>query len=139
MPARQLLIGASLAVAAPAAAAPVVDPLFGAGAVVERGRPIHVRGTAAPGERLPVTLARSRRSTRADSTGAWTVGLPALPAGGPHQLIVTGAGGSRAAAKGLLVGDVWLCSGQSNMEWPLRRSAGAEELASSAKDPELRI
>lgn len=141
MPARQLLIGAAaaLALAAPAAAAPVLDPLFSDGAVIQRERPIHVRGTAAPGESLTVTLAGSRRSTLADATGAWTATLPALKAGGPHQLIVTGAGGSRVAASNLLVGDVWLCSGQSNMEWPLRRSAGAEELASSAKDPELRI
>lgn len=141
MPAHQLLNFAvsALALAAPAAAAPVLDPLFTDGAVIQRDRPIHVRGTAAPGESITVTLGRSRRSARADASGAWTVSLPAMKEGGPHELVVTGAGGSRTAAKDVLVGDVWLCSGQSNMEWPLRRSAGAEEIASSATDPDLRI
>ena len=142
MPARQFLIGAAgatLAMASPAMAAPALDPLFGDGAVIQRERPIIVRGTAAPGERIRVTLGRSNGSARANGEGEWTVTLPAMRAGGPYDLTVVGAGGSSARAKQILVGDVWLCSGQSNMEWPLRRSAGAEEMAASANDPGLRM
>lgn len=137
----RLAVASLLAVAAasPAASTPSLDPMFGDGAVIQRDRPIHVRGTAAPGERVRVTLGGSSRSVRAGAGGEWSVTLPAMRAGGPHELAVTGAGGSRVTARNILVGDVWLCSGQSNMEWPLRRSAGAEEMAASADDPQLRM
>jgi sialate O-acetylesterase len=120
-------------------AAPVLDPLFTDNGVLQRERPIRISGRADPNEQLVVELAGKRVETRADASGRWAAGLPALPAGGPHRLTVTGAGGAAAAADNLLVGDVWLCSGQSNMEYPVRRALNSDAEVQGATDDEIRI
>jgi sialate O-acetylesterase len=100
---------------------------------------IPVWGSAAPGERLTVTLGGATRSVVAGKDGAWRADLPAMAAGGPYRLEVTGQGGARAAAEDVLIGDVWLCSGQSNMELPLTRVLNNDAEIAGASDPELRI
>ena len=130
---------AALLFAAPAAAAPALHPLFSDGAVLQRDRPIAVRGTAEPGERLTVTLGSATRTVTAARDGAWRVALPAMGAGGPYQLTVAGRGGASARARDILIGDVWLCSGQSNMEWPVRRGLNGESEVANAGDPQLRL
>ena len=107
--------------ATPAIAAPKLAQLFSDHAVLQRGRPIAVWGSADPGERLTVTLGEASRDVTAGRDGAWRVELPALPAGGPYVLAATGPSG-RATANDLLIGDVWLCSGQSNMELQVSRA-----------------
>ena len=102
--------------AVPALAEPALGPLFGDHAVLQRDRPISVWGTAGPGEAVTVTLGDAARSVRADRAGNWRAELPAMKAGGPYRLVATGAGGASAMADDVLIGDVWLCSGQSNME-----------------------
>jgi sialate O-acetylesterase len=140
MTARRLVAAATLAAcASPLSAAPALDPVFSDHAVIQRERPIIVRGTADPGERLTVTLRSVERRTRADRQGRWQVELPAMKAGGPYTLTVGGAGGAKAQAKGLLVGDVWLCSGQSNMEWSISQSLNGGGEVQAARDPEVRI
>lgn len=136
---RLLCLLVALAASTAAHAAPVLDPLFGDHAVLQRGRPIAVRGTAGAGERVTVTLGTATATGQADRAGHWRVELPAMPAGGPHRLTVTGADGARASSDDILVGDVWLCSGQSNMEWPLRRSLQGEDAAAGSADPQLRL
>lgn len=135
---RWLLASASI-VATAATAAPTIDPMFGNNAVIQRDRPIRVRGTAEPGERLTVNLAGRSRAVRADKQGGWIAELPAMAAGGPHRLEVRGAANSVAAADGLMIGDVWLCSGQSNMEWPLKQALNGEGEVAGANDPQLRL
>ena len=128
-----------LASSTAAQAKPVLDPLFSDHAVLQRERPITVRGSADPGERITVTLGGASASTIADRSGAWHVSFPAMRAGGPHVLKVTGAKGASATASNVLIGDVWLCSGQSNMEWPLARALNADGDVASANDPQLRL
>jgi len=135
---RRLLGGVAL-FATTAVAAPTLDPVFGDNAVIQRDRPILVRGTAQPGEQVTVSLTSQKRAARADRQGRWTAELPAMPAGGPYRLEVRGAGGSVAAADDLMIGDVWLCSGQSNMEWPLKQALGGEGEVAGANDPQLRL
>lgn len=131
---------AFLLFAAPAGlAAPVLDAMIGDNAVLQRDRPIRVTGRADANERLVVEFAGNRASARADRSGRWAADLPALPAGGPHRLTVTGAAGAAASADNVLVGDVWLCSGQSNMEWPVRRSLNGDAEAEGASDDRVRI
>jgi sialate O-acetylesterase len=138
--ARALLIGAAFAATAGAAeAAPTLHPLFSDHAVLQRNRPIGIRGTADPGERVTVTFGPATGTATAGKDGTWRVELPAMAAGGPYRLEARGQGGARAAADDVLVGDVWLCSGQSNMEFPLSRALNAEGEISGAGDPELRI
>lgn len=133
------MILAALALGGAAEAAPRLDPLFSDRAVLQRERSIAVLGTADPGERLTVTLAGNSRSVVAGRDGRWRAQLPPLPAGGPHTLAVTGEEGSRAEAKDVLIGDVWLCSGQSNMEYPVARALNGDAEAAAAADPQLRL
>jgi sialate O-acetylesterase len=107
-------------------------PLFVDHAVLQRDRPIDVFGAATPGEVVSVTLGAAHASTRTNAQGHWTLQLPAQRAGGPH--VLTARSGSNAqTVDDVLIGDVWLCSGQSNMEWPVRQTLDAgNEMALSA-------
>ena len=116
-----------------------IAPILGDHSVIQRGRTIRVQGTARAGQPVRVTLARVVRETRADGRGRWSVELPAMTAGGPHRLTAKAADGSVASADDVMIGDVWLCSGQSNMEYPLRRALNGEDEAAAANDPQLRI
>lgn len=127
----------ALALAAPAQAAPTLGPLFGDHAVLQRDRPISVWGKADPGEAVSVTLGEAKVSARADASGNWRVELPAMEAGGPYRLEVAGTDGA-VTADDILIGDVWLCSGQSNMELAVSHSLGADG-AGSPPDPKLRL
>lgn len=142
MPARRAVIrgaAAALALAGTAAsAAPTLHPLFSDHAVLQRGRPIAIWGKAAPGEKVTVTLGTASRTATTAKDGGWRVTLPAMAAGGPYRLAATSATG-RAAAEDVLIGDVWLCSGQSNMELPLTRVLNNDSEIAGASDPELRI
>ncbi|HXG82155.1 MAG TPA: 9-O-acetylesterase, partial [Sphingomicrobium sp.] len=130
---------AILVSAGQAVAVPTLDPLFSDHAVVQRDRPIHVRGRADPGERVAVTLGTASATATTNKGGEWTVTLPPLAAGGPYILTATGSSGGAATASNILIGDVWLCSGQSNMEWPLRRAMGGDEAIAAANDSQLRM
>jgi sialate O-acetylesterase len=91
--------------------------------VLQRELPIPLRGLATADSVVKVTLAGRIATTRSDEEGLWQVSLAALPAGGPHELIVE-CGDEQFRITDVLIGDVWICSGQSNMEWPLGMCAG---------------
>lgn len=114
-----------------------VADVFGESMVIQRDRPIVVWGDASPGEDVEVVLATSRASTTAGADGRWRVELAALSAGGPHELVVRGSDLVRFGD--VLVGDVWLCSGQSNMEWAVLHSEGAETARETADPAKLRF
>jgi sialate O-acetylesterase len=118
-----------------AAGPPLLHPLFAEHAVLQRDRPIDAWGVAAAGDEVTVTLADARASARADASGRWSVRLPGLPAGGPHQLTARARSGSVQTVGDVHIGDVWLCSGQSNMALTVSRSSnGPFEIAGSAND-----
>ena len=122
-------LGAAVLVAGAAAGIaradePLFASIFSDHVVLQRDRPIDVWGRAAPGEQVTVTMAAASRTTQADDKGAWALTMPALRAGGPHSLVAR-AGSRRQAVADVLVGDVWLCSGQSNMEWVVRNALNA--------------
>ncbi|NDK38134.1 9-O-acetylesterase [Pseudoxanthomonas gei] len=117
---------------------PLLHAMFQDHAVLQRGQPIRVWGSATPGQDVRVALAGSRGRARADGEGRWQVSLPALPAGGPHRLTVR-SGQRTQSLEDVLVGDVWLCSGQSNMELPVRRSLDADSEIAGAAAPTLRL
>src|SRR5688572_10418303 len=114
--------------------APLMARIFANHVVLQRDRPIDIWGQAKPGEEVIVTLSGATRSARADANGRWQLKMPELPAGGPHTLTARTATRLQNADD-VLVGDVWLCSGQSNMEWPVRLALNADsEVAHSAND-----
>ncbi|HEX8064226.1 MAG TPA: sialate O-acetylesterase [Allosphingosinicella sp.] len=128
-----------LSTAASAQAAPALHPLFSDHAVLQRGRPIAVWGTATPGERLKISLGATSRRVTAGRDGQWRATLPAMEPGGPYRLEAAGEAGARASAEDILIGDVWLCAGQSNMEFPVARALNGEDEAAASADPQLRI
>lgn len=111
--------------------------LVGDGMVMQREARVPVWGWGAPGAAVTVTFDGRAYPARAGADGAWQVTLPPMPAGGPHAMTVA-AGGERVAVRDILVGDVWVCSGQSNMEWVVQDAHnGAQEVA-AARDPRIR-
>lgn len=98
--------------------------IFGDQMVLQREVPIRIRGSAMPGAALTVTLAGRERTASADASGHWQVELPAMPAGGPHRISLRSGGELVRELEDVLVGDLWLCSGQSNMEFPVARARG---------------
>ncbi len=109
------------AAAAHAGTQTLLAPLFQDHAVLQRGRPIAVWGRAASGAVVSVSLGSASVRARADSSGRWSAALPARSAGGPFVLAVRTSTGSSETARDVLVGDVYLCSGQSNMVLPVHR------------------
>src|SRR3712207_2787412 len=90
--------------------------LVGDGMVMQRGAPVPVWGTASPGDSVVVRFDGRPYGTRADASGAWRVTLPAMAAGGPHEMTIAArAGGDPVRVRDVMVGDVWVASGQSNM------------------------
>jgi len=116
-----------------------VANVFGDAMVLQRGRPIPVWGRAEPGQAVRITLGDQSKRAEADDTGLWMAKLPARSAGGPHVMTVQ-AGEQRVSFDNVLIGDVWVSCGQSNMQFALRKSDHASQaLATAAKRPDLRF
>lgn len=105
--------------------------------VLQRNMKIPVWGTAGSGERVTVAVAGVKVSTKAGADGHWTVQLPALKAGGPFEMVISGK--NRITLADIMVGEVWLCSGQSNMWWPVGKLDPIPENEKPADDPGLRL
>ena len=105
--------------------------------VLQRDRPLPVWGWATPGEEVRVTFDDQTKQAVADSEGRWKVTLDPLSVGEPRSLVVEG--GNRLELNDVLVGDVWLCSGQSNMEWPIQRSSDGDLEVLGNGTPAIRL
>lgn len=99
-------------------------PLFRDHAVLQQAMPVPVWGLATPGEAVTVSVAGQTATATADANGRWLAKLPPLPAGGPFELVI--AGRNQITLHDILVGEVWLCSGQSNMEMRLGPGKGVK-------------
>ncbi len=111
--------------------------VLGAHMVIQRGMPVHIWGKAAEAERVTVEFRGVTRSTTADEIGMWSVYLPPGNAGGPFALSVKGANTIRL--EDVLVGDVWVASGQSNMEFPTKNVLNAAAEMADANRPRMRL
>ncbi|MDX2020003.1 MAG: sialate O-acetylesterase [Deltaproteobacteria bacterium] len=112
--------------------------VFGSHMVLQQGRALPVWGTADPGEQVTVEVGPAKQHATADKRGQWRVLLPSMNASFDTIRFVV-RGHNEITLEDVLVGEVWLASGQSNMEWPLSRSDnGAEEVANAAL-PGLRL
>jgi len=113
-------------------------PLFQDHAVLQRDQALPVWGRATPGEHVTVTFHDQSIGTTAAADGRWMVYLDAVPASSePAELVVTGK--NTVTVKDILIGEVWLASGQSNMEWPLKSAANGEHEVAAANYPQLRL
>src|SRR5438874_13790757 len=107
---RMLSLITALFLAAPALADVKLPALFTDHMVLQQGQKNRVWGSADPGEEVIVTIAGQKQTAKADQMGKWQVTLDTLPVGGPHSLSVTGK--NKLAVDDVLVGEVWICSGQ---------------------------
>jgi len=142
---RPLLLALPLALLAPRPAAAVSMPaVFGDHMVLQRERPVALWGSAAPGETLTIRFGDHEASVTTDPHGRWRGRLPAMPASDEARALVV-SGSDELRFEDVLVGEVWLCSGQSNMEKPLGEKRGQRptdnhltEIA-AARHPRLRL
>lgn len=134
---RALIVAAALAMAGPAQAADLLHPMFADHAVLQRDRPIAVYGSAGPGADVTVQLGAASVTARAGKDGHWQAALPAMRAGGPYMLHVA-SGTDSQDVRDVLVGDVFLCTGQSNMQMSVRGAANAGAEIAAATDGEVR-
>ncbi|TWT39288.1 sialate O-acetylesterase [Blastopirellula retiformator] len=133
------LLSTLLALGATPALAEVRLPgFFGDHMVLQQQMPLPVWGWADPGQQVTVTLGEAAATAKADDKGNWKVELPAMEAGGGPMKLTVAAGERKLTLSDILLGEVWLCSGQSNMEWVVRSSKNAAAEIAAANYPEIR-
>lgn len=125
------------AIAAPPQAASFAR-IFTDHAVLQRDQPITIWGDAAQRARVTLSIAGKTVEGMADARGRWRVRLPRLPAGGPYRMTLT-SGGATTVLDDIAIGDVFLCGGQSNMEFPARLSTNAWSGFPDAANADLRF
>jgi sialate O-acetylesterase len=137
-----LFVAAALALLPVAARADVkLHPLFCDGMVLQQDTECPIWGTADPGEMVGIAVKYGKSgggsSTTADKDGRWQLKLPRTEVGGPYTIAVQGK--NTITLKDVYVGEVWVASGQSNMEWSVNAAAGADEAKKNAGNAKLRL
>ena len=110
------------------------NALFADNAILQRQKPVPVFGTGTPGTEVEIALDQESRKTKVGKDGRWIVKFPAKEAGGPHELKLNGS----VIARNVLFGEVWIASGQSNMEWSANNANDYDEARRIAK-PNIRM
>ena len=124
-------------IVAPGAADVRLPAVFGDHMVMQRQMPLPVWGWADPGEEVRVEFAGQTAEATANDAGEWKTELAPLEAGGPHRLRVSGK--NTVERRDILVGEVWLCSGQSNMEMGVQMCLNAADEIAAADHPQIRL
>ena len=136
-----LLIGLVVLIALRLQAQVTTARIFGSNMVLQRDRPIKIWGRAKAHETVKLSFNKQHVSTMASANGDWQVSLKPMPAGGPYILRIE-ATGSQLVYRNILMGDIWVCSGQSNMEFPVSGWAKVdnyEKEIKAATHPSLRL
>ena len=116
-----------------------VAPIFGDAMVLQRGKPVPIWGTAPAGEAVAVSFGGQRVTAEADRDGLWRVELASMEANAEGQRLSVAAGGLEVGFDDVLVGEVWICAGQSNMRWMVKQSREAKAAIAAADNPQLRL
>jgi len=132
------ILSTTLAAAVPADTALTLPALFSDHAVLQRDVAIPVWGWTEPQEEVVVSIEGHKRRTKADDSGNWRVELPPMPAGGPYTLRID-AGAESRTIEDVYTGEVWICSGQSNMQMTVRDCGGIEGGAAIANQDKIRL
>jgi sialate O-acetylesterase len=111
--------------------------IIGDNMVLQQDKKVRIWGWAQPKEQVTVTLSGHKATAIADDKGHWETFVGPLKAGGPLEMTISGT--NTLTIKNILVGEVWVCSGQSNMEWPLINARGGAETVAQANHPEIRL
>lgn len=111
--------------------------VFGSHMVLQQGKPIQLWGWANPGETATAQLGGATQSAVANDKGEWKLSLPAMKAGGPHALKVNGS--NEILLENVMIGEVWVCSGQSNMEMGMKKFHISPQEIAAADHPGIRL
>ena len=114
-----------------------VPALVGDNMVLQQGKKVRIWGWANPNEKVSITFDGKKTEATTDAQGHWETFIGPLKAGGPFELTLSA--GNTLTIKNILVGEVWICSGQSNMEWPLINSKNGAQAVAEANYPEIRL
>ena len=115
-----------------------MSPLYTDNMVLQHGKPLTIQGTANAGDRITVSIAHQKQKVVTGMDGKWSVTLSPLKAGGPYTLVIS-SGKQKLTYGNVLAGEVWLCSGQSNMEFYLNWSATAKRDVAKAANDNIRL
>ena len=115
----------------------VLPPFFSSNMVLQKGIELPVWGWASPGEKVTVTFEKSVVKTRTGKNGKWFVKLPKMEYGGPYKMTIQGK--SLRSIENIMIGEVWVCSGQSNMEWKVSNTKNADKEMAAANYPDIRL
>jgi sialate O-acetylesterase len=114
-----------------------LPPFFNSNMVLQQGIPIPVWGWASPGEKVRVTFNNKTVTTKTGKDGKWKVTLQPMNYGGPYIMVVQGK--NLRTIENILIGEVWVCSGQSNMEFNLSSANNAAAEIAASNYPEIRL
>ena len=115
----------------------VLPPFFNCNMVLQQGIPIPVWGWASPGEKVSVTFNKKTVTTKTGKDGKWRVTLAAMNYGGPYEMVVKGR--NLRTIENILIGEVWVCSGQSNMGFNLSSAINGPAEIANSNYPEIRL
>ena len=114
-----------------------MSSVFGDSMVVQRDKPIHIWGWTKPNQQVTAKLGGHTASGKSNADGRFDLSLDPLPAGGPHELVIVAD--EKHTFTDVLVGEVWVCSGQSNMQWSVDQANDADLEKLAASFPNLRL
>lgn len=134
---RTLVVFGLLYISGSLHAAVILPKIFSDNMVLQRNQPIQVWGWAKASESVTVTLNGATARTKADKNGNWRLSLKAMSHGGPYELVVKGK--NTITLRNILIGDIWVGSGQSNMEWTIKDTNHAKEEIANANHPQIRL
>ena len=126
-----------LLVAQTASSLPFVSPVFGSHMVLQRDKPNAIWGWTTPGEKVTVSILKVKETATADATGKWMVRIKPPKVGGPYRVSIFGS--QSVDLDDVLVGDVYICSGQSNMEMGISQVKDAKTEIANANNPNIRL
>ena len=104
--------------------------------VLQRNKPINIWGWGDPGEKVTVQFNKQKKTVKAGKDGSWKIELAQEAAGGPFELVASGK--NTISFENVMVGEVWICSGQSNMEWSVKNSDSAQREIRESDYPMIR-
>jgi sialate O-acetylesterase len=134
----KFIIGVLLVLAGVHASAQLrLSPIFGDHMILQRDKPLKIWGDAGAGETIWITIGQSKGNVMADKNGHWLITLSSFAAGGPYDLIIQTKSETKVFSD-VLFGEVWLCSGQSNMEFKVRQAINARYEIHRANNPLIR-
>ena len=112
--------------------------VIGNNMVLQQNKPIQLWGWAEPGESVSIEINNNKEKAKTDDNGKWNITMPAMKAGGPFKMEIKG--NNTIELTNVLVGEVWICSGQSNMEWSINNGIDdGDAVAAAADDPRIRF